>query len=140
LPIEEAVEYVEEAKAYGVDRVFLAAPSTSPERLMKIIASSSGFLYLVSRFGVTGERTKIDESTIELVKRTLPFTQGRIPLAVGFGVSKHEHVRSIIGAGAQGVIVGSAFVNIIQKNNGETPSIVEALTSLARKLKTATRC
>ena len=140
LPIEEAAEYVEKAKVYGVDRIFLAAPSTSPERLTKIIASSSGFLYLVSRFGVTGERTKIEETTIELVRRTLPFTQGRIPLAVGFGVSKPEHTRSIIGAGAQGVIVGSAFVNIIQKNNGETPSIVEALTSLARKLKTATRC
>jgi tryptophan synthase alpha chain len=140
LPVEEAAEYVENAKAYDIDTVFLSAPSTSPERLRKIIACSSGFLYLVSRFGVTGERTEIEESTIKLIKRTLPLTQGRIPLVVGFGVSKPEHVRRIINAGAQGAVVGSAFVNIIQKNRGEIRTIVEELTGLAREFKAATRC
>jgi tryptophan synthase alpha chain len=140
LPIEEAAEYVEKGKACGIDTIFLAAPSTSRERLLKIVACSSGFLYLVSRFGVTGERTKIEDSTIKLIKQVLPHTQGRIPLAVGFGISKPEQARSIIGAGAQGVIVGSTFVNIIQRNRGEIPTMVEELARIARDFKMAARC
>ncbi len=140
LPIEEAEEYVKVAKTCGIDTIFLAAPSTSPERLAKIIACSSGFLYLVSRFGVTGERAKIEDSTIMLVKQTLKITQAKIPLAVGFGVSKPEHIHSIRNAGAQGVIVGSAFVNIIKKNRGDIQIMVEELIRLAKELKAATRC
>lgn len=140
LPVEEATQYVEKAEAYGIDTIFLTAPSTSPERLQKIIACSSGFLYLVSRFGVTGERSKIEDSTIKLIREVLPFTLGRIPLAVGFGVSKPEHAHGIISAGAQGVIVGSAFVNIVQKNSEEIPKIVEKLMKLTREFKTATKC
>src|SRR5512136_2561971 len=140
LPIEEAEEYVENAKEYGIDTIFLAAPSTSPERLSKIIACSSGFLYLVSRFGVTGERTRVEDATIRLVKKVLPFTKQRIPLAVGFGISEPEHVRSIIEAGAEGVVVGSAFVNTIQENRGDISKIAKELTDLASKLKGATKC
>ncbi len=140
LPIEEAEEYIELAKTCGIETIFLAAPSTLPERLTKIIACTSGFLYLVSRFGVTGERKKIEDFTIKLVKKTLTHTRGRIPLAVGFGVSKPEHVNSILNAGAQGVIVGSAFVNIIQKNRGDIDIMVERLIRLAKELKAATRC
>lgn len=139
LPVEEAGEYVEIAKACSIDTIFLAAPSTSPERLTQIIACSSGFLYLVSRFGVTGERRRIEGSTIRLVEETLTFTHGRIPLAVGFGVSKPEHVRSIITSGAQGVIVGSSFVQIVQEHREDIPNMVEELTRFARELKSATR-
>lgn len=115
LPVEEAGEYKAAANKTGVDTIFLAAPSTTNKRLEKIVACSSGFLYLVSRFGVTGAQTDVADSTIALVKRMLPFTSGKIPLAVGFGVSKPEHVARIVGAGADGVIVGSAFINLIQK-------------------------
>jgi len=139
LPIEEAQEYGEKAKEYGIDTVFLAAPSTSPARLSKIIACTSGFLYLVSRFGVTGERTRVEDSTIQLVEKVLPFTKDLIPLAVGFGISKPEHVRSIIGAGAEGVVVGSAFVNTIQENSGDILKIAKELTDLASRLKEATK-
>jgi tryptophan synthase alpha chain len=138
LPMEEAADYREKALISGVDTIFLAAPSTSDERLQKIVAFSSGFLYLVSHFGVTGERAKFEDSTIQLIKRVLPFTKGRVPLAVGFGVSKPEHARSIIGAGAEGVIVGSAFVNLIQKNQGNVHAIVDELGRLARGFKAAT--
>jgi tryptophan synthase alpha chain len=139
LPVEEAEEYREKAQISGVDTIFLAAPSTSTERLQKIVACSSGFLYLVSHFGVTGARETMEDSTLQLIKRVLPFTKGRIPLAVGFGVSKPTHARSIIGAGADGVVVGSIFVNVIQQNQGNTGAIVGELGRLAREFKAATR-
>jgi len=135
LPVEEAADYRE--KANGVDTIFLAAPSTSTERLQRIVACSSGFLYLVSHFGVTGEREKIEDSTIQLIKRVLPYTKGRVPLAVGFGVSKPEQARCIIEAGADAVIVGSAFVNVVQRNMGNIDKTVTEISEIARKLKDA---
>ena len=136
LPVEEAAEYKKAAKACGLDTVFLAAPSTSDERLGKIVECSSGFLYLVSHYGVTGTKTTVEDSTMQLIKRIQPFTAGKIPLAVGFGISKPEHVKQIIAAGADAAIVGSAFINIIQKNN---PPMLKELESTANKLKTATK-
>lgn len=138
LPLEESAEYKETAQTYGLDTVFLAAPSTTNERLKQIINCSSGFLYLVSRFGVTGTKATIEDATLNLVKKTLPFTAGRIPLAVGFGVSKPEHVKRIIEAGADGVIVGSVFVNIINANLANPNKMLLELEEMARKLKTAT--
>jgi tryptophan synthase alpha chain len=139
LPVEEAEAYRKAAAKQGIETIFLAAPSTTNTRLAKIVAASSGFLYLVSHFGVTGTKTAIEDSTIKLVKRVLPFTAGKVPLAVGFGVSKPEHVKSLIEAGADGVIVGSAFVNIIAKNAGNTEKTCVELEDLARKLKAATK-
>ena len=139
LPVEEAEAYREAAETCGVDTIFLAAPSTSNERLGKIVACTSGFLYVVSHFGVTGAREALEDSTVQLIKRITPFTQGKIPLAVGFGVSKPEHTKRIIEAGADGVIVGSAFVNIIQKRQNDVDRMLEELEVAARKLKHATR-
>lgn len=138
LPVEEACEYKITAKEHSLDTVFLAAPSTSNERLIKIIAASSGFLYLVTHFGVTGIQTTIEDSTIQLIKRVQPFTTGKIPLAIGFGISKPEHVQRIVAAGADAAIVGSAFINIIQNNKSSTLMLKE-LRETAMKLKTATK-
>ncbi len=139
LPVEEAEAYREAAKSCGVDTVFLAAPSTSNERLSKIVEYTSGFLYVVSHFGVTGAREALEDSTVQLIRRFVPYTSGLVPLAVGFGVSKPEHARGIIEAGADGVIVGSAFVNIIQKNRGDIDKMLRELEELASQLKAATR-
>ena len=76
---------------------------------------------------------------VQLIQRFLPYTAGRIPLAVGFGVSKPEHVKDIIEAGADGVIVGSAFVSIVHKHQSDVDRMLEELETLARKLKTATK-
>lgn len=138
LPVEEAGEHKKAAESCGVDTIFLAAPSTSNERLGKIVACTSGFLYVVSHFGVTGEREKIEESTIQLIKRIAKQTKKRIPIAVGFGVSKPEHVRSIISAGADGVIVGSAFVNIIQRKRENIEAMLREIGETASGLKAAT--
>jgi len=139
LPVEEADAYREAAESCGVDTVFLAAPSTSNERLHKIVECTSGFLYVVSHFGVTGAREALEASTVQLIQRFLPYTSGKIPLAVGFGVSKPEHAKSIIEAGADGVIVGSAFVNIVNKHQGDVGRMLEELEALARTLKEATK-
>ncbi|MEM1658068.1 MAG: tryptophan synthase subunit alpha [Candidatus Jordarchaeales archaeon] len=138
LPVEEAGEYKEYAEAYEVDTIFLAAPSTSTERLKKIVDYTSGFLYLVSVFGVTGAREKIQEITVETIRRALHFTRGRIPLAVGFGVSKPEHVSRVLELGADAAIVGSRLVRIIEENVGDEEKMIESLRSYTRQLKEAT--
>jgi tryptophan synthase alpha chain len=136
LPVEEASDYKKAALAHGLDTIFLAAPSTSNERLGKIIECSSGFLYLVSHYGVTGAKTTVEDSTVQLIKRIQPFTTGKIPLAVGFGISKPQHVQTVIQAGADAAIVGSAFINIIQNN---APTMLKDLQATAQALKSATK-
>ena len=137
LPVEEAEAYRKAAESCGVDTIFLVAPSTSNERLCKIVACTSGFLYVVSHFGVTGTREELDYSTVQLIKKVLPFTSGRVPLAVGFGISKPKHAKSIIEAGADAVIVGSAFVSIVRKHQGDFCRMLEELEVTARNLKKA---
>jgi tryptophan synthase alpha chain len=138
IPLEEAADYRKAAVAHGLDTIFLAAPSTTEERLRNIVNCSSGFLYLVSHFGVTGAKDTIDKSTFNLIKRVLPLTSGKVPLAVGFGISKPEHVKNIIKAGANGAIVGSVFVNIIGTNQGNLAKMLVKLEETARMLKEAT--
>jgi len=138
LPIEEASEYKKFAEAYEVDTVFLAAPSTSTQRLRRIVECTSGFLYLVSVFGVTGAREKVKGLTIGLVRKTLPITYERVPLAVGFGISKPEHVKVITQNGADAAIVGSGFVRIIENNQTREEEMLEELKEYASRLKAAT--
>jgi tryptophan synthase alpha chain len=138
LPVEEADDYKKAAEICRIDTIFLAAPSTSTQRLRRIVECTSGFLYLVSHFGVTGEKAAIEASTIQLIKKVLPYTSGRVPLAVGFGVSKPEHARCMIEVGADGVIVGSTFVNIVHRNLGNVGRMLEELRDAACKLKAAT--
>ncbi len=136
LPVEEADEYRKAAKAAKMDTIFLVSPATSKERLTKIVGASSGFLYLVSRFGVTGAQTSVADTTVELIKKVQPTTAGKVPLAVGFGISKPEHVKRVINAGADAAIVGSAFINIVEKNKTE---MLKDLEETAAALKSATK-
>ncbi len=138
LPVEESVDYRKAAKAQDLNTIFLAAPSTSKERLTKIVDASSGFLYLVSRYGVSGAQTTVEDATVQLVKRVKPFTAGKVPLAVGFGISKPEHVKRIVAAGADAAIVGSAFINIINNNVQNKKAMLAELQITAEVLKSAT--
>ncbi len=138
LPVEEASEYKIIAERYDVDTIFLAAPSTSDERLRKIMEYSSGFIYLVSVFGVTGVRDKLREDSLRFIKRALSITMERKRLAVGFGISKPEHVRSIISTGVDGVIVGSRFIKVIERNINNKEKMLMKLRETAKKLKKAT--
>lgn len=138
LPVEEAAEYRKAAEKTELDTVFLASPATSRERLETIVAASSGFLYLVSRFGVTGAQTQVADTTVELIKKVQQATKGKVPLAVGFGISKPEHVRRVIAAGADAAIVGSAFINIVAGISSQE-TMLKTLETEARSLKAATR-
>jgi len=138
LPIEEATPLLEALKKHDVDFIFLAAPTTTDDRLRKILNEASGFLYVVAVLGVTGARegfSKAVNPTLDRIKRLSP----EIPLAVGFGLSKPEHVRGVIEAGAQGVIVGSAFVKLIDENKTNIRNARKEINKLCAELKNATR-
>ena len=139
LPIEEALEYKAIAKKYDINTIFLAAPSTSDDRLKRIIEFSSGFLYLVSVYGVTGARRKLRKESIRFIRRASSISKGKIPLAVGFGISKPSHIRNALANGADGVIVGSMLINIIERNLGNKEKMLTELKNYAKKLKSATR-
>ena len=131
--VEEARDYVAAMRQHGLDTVFLAAP-TSTERRLKLVAQySTGFAYLVSRTGVTGERDSLSDSVAPLVQAMRAITD--LPLAVGFGISKPEHVAEL-GQQVEAVVVGSAFVRLIEKAGQEArPTLESQLESFARELK-----
>jgi tryptophan synthase alpha chain len=138
LPVEEAEEYKKLAKKHGISTIFMVTPNTTKERLEWIIDSTSGFLYMVSLFGVTGARERINQLTLNTLHRILPHIGGRIPLAVGFGVSEPEHVRTIINNGADGAIVGSALVKIVEKHSDNLEEMTKSLEIYTKKLKAET--
>lgn len=135
LPLEESQSIVEGCKKYGIDPIFLIAPTTPEDRVKKIVAQSKGFVYLISLLGVTGERASVQDRTLQFVASTLQLSGG-LPLVVGFGISKKEHVKAIIAAGAQGIVVGSAFVNIIAIHGVDACVDLERLS---KDLKEGTR-
>ena len=131
--VEEAESYVKVMRAGGLDTVFLAAP-TSTERRLKLVAEySSGFVYLVSRTGVTGERAALSQSLEPLIRRMRTITSA--PLAVGFGISTPEQAGEVARM-ADGVVVGSAIVRLIEQHAVAQASACEAaLEALARSLR-----
>ena len=129
--VEEAEEYVGFMRAENLDTVFLAAPTSSDRRLQLVAEYSRGFVYLVSRMGVTGEQSSVSTHVAPLVDRVRRFT--RLPLAVGFGVSRPEHVREI-GKAADGVVVGSAIMSLIEKH-ADAPDLETRLEAFIRELK-----
>jgi len=139
LPIEEATLYKEEASRYGLDTIFLAAQSTSEARLEKLLNASSGFLYLISANGVTGARDIVEEESIAFIKRTVTSTRGRLPLAVGFGLSLPSHVRQVIDNGANAAIIGSAFSQIVEQNLRDSDKMLKMLGQRSQTLKRGTR-
>ncbi len=129
--VEEAGEFVRVMRAAGLDTVFLAAPTSSPRRLQLVAEYSSGFVYLVSRTGVTGERDSLSGAVEPLVRSMRAIT--KLPLAVGFGISRPEHVAEL-GRLVEAVVVGSAIVHLIERNL-DNPSLEVQLESFARELK-----
>ncbi len=134
LPVEEAGHLHGICRRHGVDMIFLIAPTTPEERARRIIRRASGFLYLVSLLGTTGARDRVSALTLEKTRWAKGLTGG-LPLAVGFGISKPEHVRRVLEAGADGVVVGSAFVKLVEEH-GENAA--PHLSRLAEELKRAT--
>ncbi len=136
LPPEEADELLAVCHEHGLKNVFIVAPTTSPARLAKIAKVASGFIYYVSREGVTGVRESLATNIGEMVGRTRAATP--LPVAVGFGISRREQVRQVAGM-ADAVIVGSALVNCIKNNLGKPEAITAALRATAGDLSAGVR-
>jgi tryptophan synthase alpha chain len=118
MSVEESKEYIQSAKNFA-DTIFLVSPNTSNNRINKISNVSTGFLYLVAVFGTTGVKSEIKSYTIDAIKNIKKINKNKIPLCVGFGVSTPNDVKRYVKAGADGVIVGSAFLKIIEKTPEE---------------------
>lgn len=137
LPPEEAGDALKFSKDYDIQQIFMAAESTSNERLLKITEKCSGFLYVVAVMGVTGARSELDNTTVQLINRVK--SKSNLPICVGFGISKPEHVNKIIKSGANGAIVASAILNIITENLDDKEIMLKKIASFCRELKQATK-
>jgi tryptophan synthase alpha chain len=125
---EESGDYRRAVCAHGLDTIFLAAPTSPDERLRRIAEVSSGFLYVISRTGVTGTKESLPEDLPALVRRVRAVTS--LPIAVGFGISLPGHV-SILGGLADAAVVGSALVREVEQ--AATPEA--ALTAVAERAR-----
>ena len=133
MSIEESKEYLHAAKN-KVDTIFLISPNTNKTRIKKIASASSGFLYLVAVYGTTGIKTGIKKYTVKAIKNIKKQTKDKIPVGVGFGVSTPKDVKKYINAGADAVIVGSAYLKLIeQTSNNQLESKIAAFTKSLKK-------
>ncbi len=131
LPPEESAEFAAACARHGMKTVMIVAPTTPDARLPRICAATTGFIYYVSREGVTGERAEMAGGIPEAVARIKAHTP--LPVAVGFGISTPAQVRSVGGA-ADGVVVGSALVNVIKAHLDNPARIAPALQAKAAEL------
>jgi tryptophan synthase alpha chain len=128
LPVEEAAEYLRAMKAHKLAPVFLAAPTSTEQRLRDLARHSRGFVYAISRTGITGTRQEVAGDARSLVERLRVHT--KLPIAVGFGVSTPEQFAEV-GSFADAAVVGSAIVQRIEQNPGrEAAAVSEFLSSL----------
>lgn len=135
LSVEEAGAYVRQMREAGLDTVFLAAPTSTPARLELVAKYSTGFIYLVSRTGVTGEQDAVATGVGAMVDALREKTES--PIAVGFGISRREHVEALRES-ADGIVVGSAIVRLIEAH-GESKDLEQRLEDFVRELKQGTR-
>ena len=132
---EESEDYRRALGAHRLDTIFLGAPTSTDERLAKIANCSSGFLYLISRTGVTGAKDALPDDLPALLRRAQAVSE--LPLAVGFGISLPSHV-SVLGGLADAAVVGSALVSEIEnatKSGAQASSIDDAASALGRKVR-----
>lgn len=133
LPPEEAADWKKAARGSGLDTIFLAAPTSTEERIKTIIASSSGFIYYVSVTGTTGARPSLPSDVLSSLKHIKQKTKK--PVAVGFGISTQQQAREL-SQWADGIIIGSALVRIIEKNIGK-PTLISAVGEFIASLRKA---
>ncbi len=154
LPVEEASPLLKACRKHDFDAIFLVSPTTTERRIAKILRASSGFVYVVSLLGVTGARERLSEvlmPTLSRIREIQANVRIETPLAVGFGISKPSHVRAVCEI-ADGAIVGSAFIKIIEKHiyaperadmlhetHEENKDMLNELKDFARSLKDATK-
>ena len=137
LPAEEADPMRAACDEFGLDLVFVVAPTTRGDRLEEIMDRVSGYVYVQARLGVTGARADVSDRTAESLARIAEFGAG-VPRAVGFGISSGEQAAEVVAAGADGVIVGSALVEVVAEGYADdepTDAVADRLETMARELK-----
>lgn len=135
LPPDDAEEYKKHFDSRGIATVFLAAPTSTPERMKRIADASTGFVYYISRTGVTGERASVEGTVGAMVGRIKAVTDK--PVAVGFGISTPEHAAEVAGS-ADGVVVGSAIVRLIG-SIGDVDELADKVKVFTKELVTGAK-
>ncbi|MGB8220383.1 MAG: tryptophan synthase subunit alpha [Methanoregula sp.] len=135
MPVEESDEVVAVAQKYGIDPIFLVTQTTTGDRMDTIVSRARGYLYLVSVLGVTGARKTVSPEALALLHRVRSHTD--LPLAIGFGISTPAHVKTCRDAGADGVIVGSAIVDIVERNLRDPAAMEIVLRQYVTSMKNA---
>ncbi len=133
LPLEEANKFSKIIKTFSMDLILLVAPTTSSERMKLISNNTKGFTYLVSVTGVTGERSKMENRVEKLISKLKEISKN--PVAVGFGISSPEHIKKVKKWGADGVIIGSAFVKRISNSNEK--DVLNKIGNYCREMREA---
>jgi len=133
VPVEEADVLLAEGKKSGIHPIFQVAPTTTEDRLKKIVDIASGFLYVISVEGVTGVRESLGESTLKLVERVRKHTD--IPLLAGFGISSRKQAAAVVAAGADGAIAGSAYARVYEKNLEKPEEMLHEIADLVGEIK-----
>ena len=134
LPAEEADPLRDACDEFGLDLVFIVAPTTAGDRLDRIMSQVSGYVYVQARLGTTGARTDVSDHTAESLERLRGYD---VPKAVGFGISSGDHAERIVAAGADGIIVGSALVDVVAEGAAEglpAETVADRLEDLSREL------
>jgi tryptophan synthase alpha chain len=136
LPAEEADPLREACNEFGLDLIFIVAPTTEGDRLGRIMSQVSGYVYVQARLGVTGARADVSDQTETSLERLAGYD---VPKAVGFGISTGEQAERIVAGGADGIIVGSALVDIVadgDERGDDAAAVAERLEAKARELVT----
>jgi tryptophan synthase alpha chain len=135
LSIDDADEIVGPATSAGLDTVFMVTPITKPERMERIASITTGFIYTVSVLGVTGSRDKLSNTVDGLISKLKKLTN--VPVCVGFGISKAEHAAAVAQAGADGVIIGSKIVGLIENNLNDKEKMLTDISAFLTEVKSA---
>lgn len=130
LPLEESEELRKEIEKNGLEIVYFIAPNTNEERIEKICKKTTGFVYLVSVKGTTGERKELDRELKEIIQKIKKFSS--VPVIVGFGISDSKQVKEVIEAGADGVIVGSKLIKLYEE--GKIERIIEFSEDIIKQI------
>jgi len=135
LSIDDAGEIIPAAQNAGLDTVFMVTPNTDPDRMKIIVSKTTGFIYAVSVLGVTGSREQLSGQVGSLVAKLKSITN--VPVCVGFGISSPEQAAAVASAGADGVIIGSKLIQIIEKNLQNKNKMLAEIPTFLKDMKTA---
>ncbi|MEM3788765.1 MAG: tryptophan synthase subunit alpha [Candidatus Bathyarchaeia archaeon] len=133
LPVEEAKPFIKMAEKRKIHLILQVAPTTSLERLKKILVEASGLIYLIGLEGVTGSKIRGLKATLKLVRKVKETTDK--PIVVGFGISKREHAETLVSGGADGIVVGSAYTRIYAESLENPFQKLPEIAKLANEIK-----